>query len=313
MNSNKSHITHRLKQVAQKLGFSGVAIAKAEYMEPEARRLEAWLNQGLQGNMNYLEAHFEKRVDPTRLVKGAKSVITLMYNYYTEEQQSDPDAPKISMYAQGRDYHKVVKKKLKYLYEWMREEVGHLNARLFVDSGPVLERDWARRAGLGWVGKNAMLINPNKGSYFFLAEIICDVEFVYDLPLQDHCGTCTRCIEACPTDAISPAGYVIDSSKCISYLTIELKTDIPPEFKGKMENWMYGCDICQAVCPWNRFSEQNLEPDFVDKSGKLQMTAEEWHDLTEDTFEEVFFASPVKRAMYKGLKRNIDFLKQEGC
>lgn len=301
-------ITTLFKQKAKALGFDGIAIAKAEYMDEEAKRLETWLENGHHGSMNYLADHFDKRIDPTKLVHGAKSVVSLMFNYYTEDKQSDPDAPKISMYAYGRDYHKVVKKRLVKLFKWFQEEVGDVGGRCFVDSAPILERDWAKRSGLGWVGKNAMIISPQKGSYFFLAEIICDYEFEYDLPLQDHCGSCTRCIDACPTEAIAPDGYIVDGSKCISYLTIELKDSIPPEYQDKMEGWMYGCDICQQVCPWNRFSKQHNEPDFNSKTNLLDITKDEWIDLDEITFDYLFFGSPVKRTQYKGLKRNIKYL-----
>jgi len=222
--------TARIKTKAAELGFMGVAIARAEHMDEEARRLESWLSQGNHGEMGYMENHFDMRVDPTKLVPGSKSVISLMYNYYNPDQQADADAPKIAMYAYGKDYHKVVKKKLIQLYRWINDEIGEIDGRCFVDSAPVLERDWARRSGLGWVGKHSLLVNPRKGSYFFLAEIILDLDLDYDHPIKDHCGTCTRCIDACPTEAISPEGYIMDGSKCISYLTIELKNQIPEEF-----------------------------------------------------------------------------------
>lgn len=255
--------------------------------------------------------HFDKRVDPRKLVPGAKSVISLAYNYYTEEEQADPTAPKISMYAYGRDYHKVVKKKLKNIWRFLQTEIGDINGRLFVDSAPVLERDWARRSGIGWVGKHTLLLNPKKGSYFFLAEIILDVELTYDAPMRDHCGTCTRCIDACPTDAISPNGYVMDGSKCISYLTIELKDDIPAQFKDQMSDYMFGCDICQQVCPWNRFSQPHHEADFGPNQQLLGMKKRDWIDLTEDIFNDLFQGSAVKRTKYEGLKRNIEFLIHE--
>jgi epoxyqueuosine reductase len=306
---NQSAITSELKAKAKELGFSGVAIAKAEFMEPEARRLEDWLNQGLHGTMDYMANHFDKRVDPTQLIPGAKSVISLLFNYYTDDTQSDKNAPKISMYAYGRDYHKVVKSRLKQLEKYLEETLGQISSRSFVDSAPVLERDWAKRSGLGWSGKNTLTINPKLGSYFFLAEIICDVVFDYDLPIKDYCGTCTRCIESCPTDAISPQGYLLDSNKCISYLTIERKDDIPVEFKNKMEGYMYGCDICQQVCPWNRFSKPHNEPEFKPKNELIQMSKSDWEDLTEDTFNALFTGSAVKRTKFKGLRRSIDFLK----
>jgi epoxyqueuosine reductase len=305
---NKEQLTYLIKNQAFEFGFSGVTIAKAEFMDEEARKLEQWLNMDNHGTMSYMENHFDKRVDPTKLVPDAKSVISLMYNYYTPEKQKDPEAPKISQYAYGRDYHKVVKKKLKALFHRIKEAAGSVDGRYFVDSAPVLERDWAKRSGLGWVGKNTLLINPTKGSYFFLSEIICDLELDYDHPIKDYCGTCTRCIEACPTDAISQHGYVMDSSKCISYLTIELKEEIPYAFKSKMENWMFGCDICQQVCPWNRFSTKHNEPEFEPKEELMSKSALEWKTLSEDNFEKIFNGSAVKRTKFKGLKRNIEFL-----
>lgn len=309
---NKSELTHIVRSLIYQEGFEGVAISRAEYMEPEARRLEEWLNKGKHGEMSYLGNHFDLRTDPTKLVPGAKSVISLMYNYYTDCEPSDPDAPKISMYALGRDYHKVIRKKLKRILSQLQEQVGAITGRGFVDSAPVLERDWARRSGLGWVGKNTLLISPKKGSYFFLAELVVDLELDYDLPIKDHCGTCTRCIDACPTEAISPQGYVMDGSKCISYLTIELKSAIPEAFAGKMGNYIYGCDICQQVCPWNRFSSPHAEPDFEPSPELMSMTQRDWIDITEDVFDHLFEGSPVKRTKYTGLRRNIDFLELPG-
>ena len=279
-------------------------------MEPEARRLEGWLNAGFQGKMSYLENHFEKRIDPTKLVPGAKSVVTLLYNYHNPDKQADPDAPKISQYAYGKDYHQIIKAKLRGLLEVMRAKVGDIDGRCFVDSAPVLERDWARRSGTGWVGKNTLLIHPKAGSYFFLAELIIDLELTPDGSLKDYCGTCTRCIDACPTEAISPAGYVMDGSKCISYLTIELKENIPTEFKDKTAGWMFGCDICQEVCPWNRFAEKHREPAFEPHPDLLEMTKDDWEELTEETFRKVFKKSAVKRTKYSGLTRNIRFLRE---
>ena len=306
---DKKEITRQVKAKAKELGFMGIAIAKAEHMDEEATRLENWLNQNYHGEMSYLENYFDKRVDPTLLVPGSKSVISLMYNYYTEDKQEDPDAPKLAMYAHGKDYHKVVKKKLIQLFKWISESFGEIDGRCFVDSAPVLERDWARRSGLGWVGKHSLLVNPKMGSYFFLCEIICDLDLEYDLPIKDHCGTCTRCIEACPTDAISEKGYVMDGSKCISYLTIELKNDIPDTFSDQMENWMFGCDICQQVCPWNKFSKPHNEEKFNPKEELLQMRKQDWEEITEDVFSKLFEGSAVKRTKFEGLKRNIDFLK----
>lgn len=301
-------ITGQLKAKAISLGFSGIAVAKAEHMDEEARHLEQWLRSGYHGDMSYLADHFDKRVDPTKLVSGAKSVISLMYNYYSEAEQQDNEAPKVAMYAMGKDYHKVVKKKIIKLFKWMEEHIGAVEGRCFVDSAPILERDWARRSGLGWVGKHTLLINKNRGSYFFLGEIICDAELIYDMPAIDHCGTCTRCIEACPTDAISEEGYVVDGSKCISYLTIEVKDAIPEEFKGKMANYAFGCDICQQVCPWNRFSTPHNEPKFDAREPILALTKSQWIELTEETYQKVFEGTPVKRALYPKLRKNIDFI-----
>ncbi len=297
-----------LKSLAHNLGFETVGIAKAEFMEEEARRLEEWLNQDYHGKMSYMANHFDKRVDPTKLVPGAKSVVTLTYNYYNEEKQEDPDAPKISMYAYGKDYHHVIKAKLKELLAGLNEEIGEVHGRCFVDSAPVLERDWAKRSGTGWVGKNTMLIHPKKGSYFFLAELIIDLELEPDGPIKDYCGTCTKCIDACPTDAISKEGYVMDGSKCISYFTIELKEALPEDYKGKFENWMFGCDICQEVCPWNRFSKKHQEPAFEPHPDLLGLSQGDWQEITKDVFNELFRKSAVKRTKFEGLKRNINFL-----
>ena len=299
-----------LKQKAEEAGFLLSGISRAGFMDEEARRLELWLNNNFHGEMSYMANNFDKRVDPALLVPGARSVISLAYNYYNPQMQEDPEAPILSMYAYGKDYHKVVKKKLKVLYNWLRTEAGDISGRYFVDSAPVLERDWAKRSGLGWIGKNTMLINPKFGSYFFLAEIITDLEMEYDAPIRDHCGTCTKCIEACPTDAIDENGYHMDGSKCISYATIELKSDIPDSFKGRMENRMFGCDICQDVCPWNRFSKPHSEPEFEPGEQLMKMTREEWNDLTEDRFNLIFNGSAVKRVGFDGLKRNIRMLNE---
>ena len=302
--------TDAIRQEAHRLGFEFVGIARAERMDEEARRLETWLNGNLHGKMAYMANHFDKRIDPRRLVDGAKSVISLTYNYFTDQEQTDPDAPKISKYAYGADYHIVVKDKLKQLLNFISDTIGEVNGRAFVDSAPVLERDWARRSGTGWVGKNTLLINPKRGSYFFLAELILDLELTSDTPMKDYCGTCRRCIDACPTEAISPEGYFMDGSKCISYLTIELRDEkLPPQYQDLMEGWMFGCDICQQVCPWNRFSTPHSEPAFDPHPELLTMTREEWLDITADVFKEVFKKSAVKRTKYEGLKRNIDFLK----
>ena len=300
--------THLIKSKAEELGFLDIGISKAEKMEPEAKRLDSWLNANHHGQMSYMANHFDKRVDPTLLVPGAKSVISLSYNYHTEQRQIDSEAPKIAQYAYGKDYHMVIKEKLHEFINWIRSEIGEIDGRCFVDSAPVLERDWAKRSGLGWIGKNTLLLSKKKGSYFFLAEIISDLELAYDHPVTDHCGTCSRCIEACPTDAISTEGYIIDSRKCISYLTIELKDEIPTEFKDQMEGWMFGCDICQEVCPWNRFSKPHSEPQFEPKNKLLHMTKSDWTELTQEVFSKIFSKSAVKRTKFKGLKRNIAFL-----
>ena len=300
--------THFLKQTAQRLGFSFTGIARAERLDEEARRLEEWLSMGYHGKMGYMENHFDKRVDPRELVPGARSVVTLMYNYFSEKEPEDPTAPKLSMYARGKDYHHVIREKLVELLDALRKEVGAVEGRCFVDSAPVMERDWAKRSGVGWIGKNTLLIHPKAGSYFFLAELIIDLELEPDGPMKDYCGDCRRCIDACPTEAISPQGYLLDASKCISYLTIELKDAIPESFRGKMDNWMFGCDVCQEVCPWNRFSTPHSEPAFEPQPELLAMKREEWEELTEEVFGKVFQGSAVKRAGYQGLKRNIRFL-----
>lgn len=298
-----------IKAEAEKLGFLFCGIAKAGFLEEEAPRLEAWLKQGFQGEMSYMENHFDKRLDPRLLVNDAKSVISLGLNYYSKQQQLDPEALKISRYAFGEDYHNVIKQKLFLLLDFIRENIGEVGGRAFVDSAPVLDRAWAKKAGLGWIGKNGNLLNKQKGSFFFLAELIVDLELEYDIePTQDYCGTCTRCIDACPTDAIvSPS--VVDGSRCISYLTIELKNEIPLEFKGKMDNWAFGCDICQDVCPWNRFSVLHNEPAFQPPEELLAMNKADWEEITEDTFKKVFKNSTVKRTKFSGLKRNIEFLR----
>ena len=302
--------TKLVKEAAYKLGFEYVGIAKAEKMEEEARQLEEWLNRSMHGKMQYMENHFEKRIDPTKLVEGSKSVVTLMYNYFPEEQQEDSTAPKIAKYAYGKDYHFVIKHKLKTLLQTLQDEIGEINGRCFVDSAPVLERDWAKRSGVGWIGKNTLLINPKQGSFFFLAELIIDLELKVDGPIKDYCGRCTRCIDACPTEAISPEGYILDGSKCISYFTIELKEALPDDYKGKFDNWMFGCDICQDICPWNRFSKKHNEPEFEPHPDLLKMEKEDWEEITKDVFQKVFRKSAVKRTKFEGLKRNIDFLKK---
>lgn len=304
----KEKYTQFIRDEAYKLGFSFVGFAKAERMDAEAKRLEAWLNMGLHGTMQYMENYFEKRIDPTALVLDAKTVVSFMFNYHTPKKQTDATAPKISMYAYGEDYHVVIKNKLKKLLETIRVNIGEVNGRAFVDSAPVLERDWAKRAGVGWVGKNTLVINPKAGSNFFLAELIIDLELAPDAPMKDYCGTCTKCIDACPTKAIAPNGYLLDSTKCISYLTIELRNAIPTEYQSKMENWMFGCDICQDVCPWNRFATKHNEPTFEPNENLISLKKNEWLEITEDVFNRLFKKSAVKRTKYAGLKRNINFL-----
>ncbi len=309
MASTQAH-TALIRTEAQRLGFNMVGFAKAEFMDEEARRLEDWLNRGFHGQMHYMANHFDKRVDPTQLVPGAKSVVSLLYNYHNPDKQEDPDAPKISQYAYGKDYHFVLKDKLKTLLQYIEQNIGQVAGRCFVDSAPVLERDWAKRAGLGWTGRHTLLINPKAGSYFFLAELILDLELDYDAPMRDYCGTCRRCIDACPTEAISPEGYLLDGSKCISYLTIELREALPVEFKDKMDNWMFGCDVCQDVCPWNRFSQPHQEPAFEPHPDLLSMRKSDWEEITQEVFNQVFKQSAVKRTKLEGLQRNIAFLNQ---
>lgn len=306
MNHTAQH-TFLIKQKAAELGFSFCGVSKATFLEAEAPRLEKWLTDGLNGKMQYMENHFDKRLDPRLLVDGAKSVVSFLYNYYSDVKQVDAEAPKISKYAYGEDYHFVVKDKLNELLQYIRETIGEVNGRAFVDSAPVLERAWALNSGLGWVGKNTNIINKGKGSFFFLSELIIDLELEYDKPVTDHCGTCTACIDACPTDAIAEP-YKVDGSKCISYFTIELKEAIPTAMKGAFDNWMFGCDICQDVCPWNRFSKPHEESRFAPHQMLLGMKKQDWLEITEDVFQQVFKKSPVKRTKYNGLKRNIDFL-----
>lgn len=307
MNNNNSLL---IKQKAQELGFFYCGISKAEFLEEEAPRLEAWLNQQRHGKMSYMENHFDKRLDPRLLVEGAKSVISLLLNYYTEEKQSDATAPKISKYAYGEDYHDVIKEKLRQLMQFIETEIGEVSGRVFVDSAPVMDKAWAKKSGLGWIGKNSNLIHPKSGSFFFIAELIIDLELEADGPIKDYCGTCTKCIDACPTDAIIEP-YVVDGSKCISYLTIELKDALlPTEFKGKMDNWAFGCDICQDVCPWNRFSLLHNESRFNPSQNLLQLSKSDWQDLSEEVFSELFKLSAIKRTKFDGLKRNIAFLSK---
>ena len=306
---SSSHHTFLLKEKAEELGFTYCKVSKADFLHKEALQLEKWLAKDYHGEMSYMENHFDKRLDPRLLVDGAKSVISLAFNYYSTEQQEDKKAPKISMYAFGRDYHKVVKQKLKLLFNFLQEEIGDINGRYFVDSAPVMEKSWAEKSGIGWIGKHSNLISKSQGSYFFLAELIVDIPFIYDAPIKDYCGTCTKCIDACPTDAITEP-YVVDGSKCISYFTIELKNAIPKNVNGKFENWMFGCDICQLVCPWNKFSVPHKESSFFPKKELLSLKKQDWKNLKEEEFEEIFEGSAVKRAGFKGLKRNIEFVKK---
>ncbi len=280
--------TDLIRAEAHRLGFEFVGFARAERLDEEARRLEQWLQQGAHGRMAYMENHFDMRVDPTLLVPGAKTVICLTFNYFNPEKQEDKEAPKIASYAYGEDYHHVVKDKLKALLAYMQTEIGQVDGRCFVDSAPVMEREWAHRAGLGWNGY---------------------LPLVYDDPIRDHCGTCRRCIDACPTQAIAPEGYFLDASRCISYLTIELRDQIPHEFRGQMDNWMFGCDICQDVCPWNRFAQRHNEPAFEPHPDLLQMTRRDWQELTAEVFGKVFKKSAVKRVKWEGLRRNMVFLE----
>jgi epoxyqueuosine reductase len=301
---SKQKYTQLIKNKAYELGFSFCGISKAGFLEEEANRLEIWLNKKQNGEMKYMENYFDKRLNPTLLVDGAKSVISLLLNYYPEKKQIS-DSFKISKYAYGIDYHYVIKNKLKELYKFIIENIGEINARFFVDSAPIMDKVWAKKSGLGWIGKNSNLINPKQGSFFFIAELILDIDLATDGPIKDYCGTCTRCIDSCPTDAIVKP-YVVDGSKCISYLTIELKNEIiPNEYKNKLKNWIFGCDICQDVCPWNRFSKIHNEPDFLPNEHLLNMKSDDWLELTEEIFNDLFRKSAVKRTKFSGLKRNI--------
>ncbi len=298
-----------LKRKARDHGFSFCGVSKARRLDEEESRLESWLKQGNHGKMGYMANHFEKRLDPRELVPGAKSVISLLYNYHSEQKPVNEDAPKVATYAYGRDYHKVIKKKLKHLMQDLQTQFGAIEGRAFVDSAPVMERQWAALSGIGWTGKNTLLLNKGHGSYFFIADLIIDLEMEADGPVKDYCGTCTACIDACPTDAIKP--YQLDASQCISYLTIELKEGIPDDFKGKMEGWAFGCDICQEVCPWNRFSRPHAEPEFIPTSEFLTWNKSQWLTMTREKFEEAFKSSPLKRAGYEKMKNNLQFLFKE--
>ena len=306
--SQRQH-SNLIKSLANGLGFNYCGIAKAALLTNDAKRLEQWLAKGMHGNMQYMENHFDMRIDPTKLVPGAKSVITLLLNYFPEKQQHS-EMPKIAKYAYGKDYHEVIRDKMKELIRLMKETIGEVNGRGFVDSAPVLERAWAVKSGLGWVGKNGNLINKQQGSFFFIATLITDLELEYDSPYaKDFCGTCTKCIDSCPTDAILP-DKVIDGSKCISYFTIELKEALIPEsMNGKFDNWMFGCDTCQDVCPWNRFSKRTNEEAFTPIPAILNFSFNQWEELTEESFKEIFKQSPLKRSKFAGIKRNLHFIK----
>ena len=299
--------TRLVKDLAHQLGFAFCGISKSDFLESEAPRLEKWLQQGMHGQMDYMGNHFDKRLDPRLLVPGSKSVISLAYHYYPPEPKTDKSFH-ISKYAYGEDYHVVIKDRLHTFIQRIRDEIGEVDGRAFVDSAPLLEKAWAAKAGIGWVGKNANVISKSQGSFFFLAELVLDLELTADGPVKDYCGTCTRCIDACPTDAIVTP-YVVDGSKCISYLTIELREAIPQEFKGRMAEWAFGCDICQDVCPWNRFAKSHQEPRFLGNESWHHWTTSEWKELTEETFKRVFKGSAVKRAKYVGLRKNVDFLE----
>ncbi|HPG10459.1 MAG TPA: tRNA epoxyqueuosine(34) reductase QueG [Chitinophagaceae bacterium] len=304
-----SQNSFQIKAFARNLGFDHCGIAKAQRLDEDAKRLEQWLSKGMHGSMQYMENHFELRIDPSKLVPGARSVITLLLNYYPEQKQNE-DSPGISKYAYGKDYHSVIRAKLNALLSLIKEHIGDIHGRGFVDSAPVLERTWAQKSGLGWVGKNGNLITKHSGSFFFIATLITDLELEYDDPFtKDFCGTCTKCIDACPTDAILP-DKVVDGSKCISYFTIELKDQlIPGEMKGKFENWIFGCDTCQDVCPWNRFSQPTPIQAFTPIPEVLDLTSKEWEALSEESFKMIFRDSPLKRAKYSGIRRNLHFIQ----
>ena len=307
MINSKNHNTSLIKAEAKRLGFLSCGISKAQFLEAEAPRLEKWLKNNMHGEMQYMENHFDKRLDPTKLVEDSKSVISLLLNYYPSKTQNS-ESYKLSKYAFGTDYHFVIKDKLKSLLNFIQDEIGDVSGRAFVDSAPVLDKAWAAKSGLGWIGKHSNLLTQQVGSFYFIAELIIDLDLEYDLPTTDHCGTCTACIDACPTQAIAEP-YVVDGSKCISYFTIELKENIPTEFKGQFDDWMFGCDVCQDVCPWNRFSKSHNEPLFNPNPELLSMTKKDWEEITEEVFKKIFKDSAVKRTKFSGLKRNIQFLK----
>lgn len=304
---NRQKYSSLIKSEAKRLGFLSCGISKAEFLEKEAPRLENWLNQNHHGEMSYMENHFDMRLNPTLLVPDAKSVVSLLLNYFPSEIQN-PDSYKISKYAYGQDYHFVIKEKLKELMHFIQTEIGEVSGRVFVDSAPVLDKAWAAKSGLGWIGKHSNLLTQKVGSFYFIAELIIDLDLQYDYATTDHCGTCTACIDACPTEAIVTP-YIVDGSKCISYFTIELKDNLPKEMKGKFDDWAFGCDICQDVCPWNKFSKPHNEPLFNPNLEILSYSKKDWQEMTDDVFKKVFKNSAVKRTKFEGLKRNISFLK----
>lgn len=310
MIENPSKYTNLIKTEAKRLGFMSCGISKAEFLEVEAPRLERWLKNNMNGEMAYMENHFDKRLDPTKLVPDSKSVISLLLNYFPSEEQ-DMDSYNISKYAYGTDYHFVIKDKLKQLLQYIQKEIGDVHGRAFVDSAPVLDKAWAAKSGLGWMGKHSNLLTKQAGSFYFIAELIIDLDLEYDAAVTNHCGSCTACIDACPTEAIV-APYVVDGSKCISYFTIELKNEIPSNVRGHFDDWIFGCDVCQDVCPWNRFSKPHKEPLFNPNPDLLDMTKKDWEEITEDVFKSLFKNSAVKRTKFAGLKRNIDFLDSSG-
>lgn len=309
MSQSSEFYTNLIKAKAKKFGFQNCGISKAAFLEDDARPLESWLKKNYQGEMAYMENHFDKRLDPRLLVEGSKSVISLSYNYFPTEDLSNLNDLKISKYAYGEDYHEIIKEILREMVAELQDEIGHFHCRVFTDSAPILERSWARKSGIGWVGKNANLITKQAGSFYFLAEIICDLDLQEDFATTDHCGSCRKCIDACPTEAIV-SDKIIDGSKCISYATIELKNEIPESFKDKMEDWMFGCDICQDICPWNRFSKPHHQEKFNPNSLLKSLKRSDWQELSQELFSQVFKKSPVKRTKFAGLKRNIEFLTQ---
>lgn len=305
---NRTKQTQMIKKEAERLGFLSCGISKAEFLESEAPRLEKWLSNNMHGEMIYMENYFDKRLDPRLLVDGAKTVISLLMNYYPSQFQVE-DSYKLSKYAYGRDYHGVIKKRMSELTAFIRNNIGEINSEIFIDSAPVLDKAWAVKSGLGWMGKNTNLISKKTGSFFFIAEIICDLDLDYDTIVTDHCGSCTACIDACPTQAIEQP-YVVNGSKCISYFTIELQNQIPKEMKGKLDDWMYGCDVCQDVCPWNRFSKPHNEPLFEPRANLLELTKQDWNALNKEIYNKVFKKSAVKRIKFEGLVKNIEFIKE---